>query len=170
MKLADRIKAPAQSVVGQAERAERDHQIQLLSDMKATVDDLRTGLQESVNGIALTASEAKAFTAGVNPFRVATSMVRLIGWSLENTTTTPVIVRFRAVVSGGDVAGSDVVASVRLDAGATSSMRIGTTGGVQAEGLVAEIVPIAGGSAFPIVNGAVVVPAVIGSVHLGRVD
>jgi hypothetical protein len=163
MKLADRIK-PGQGPVGQAERAERDHQIQLLSDVKASVDDMRTGLQESVSGIALTASEAKPVTAGVNPFRVATSTVRLIGWSLENGTTTPVIVRFRAVVSQGDVVGSDVIASVRLDAGGTSSMRIGTTGGVQAEGLVLEIAPVAGGSGFT------AVPTILGSVHLGRVD
>lgn len=165
MKFPEKLLKPAQGTVGQAQRAEAENEVVgLLSDLRKSADELRAGLALSVNGIALTASEAKPLTPGISPFRVATSTVRLIGWSLENTTTTALVVRFRANVVGAPVAEGDVVASVRLDAGATSSMRVGTTAGVQAEGLVVEIAPVAGGSAFA------TTPVVIGSVHLGRVD
>lgn len=134
----------------QAAEARHDQLVTLISSI---ADELREGLAPTLNGIRVNAARPFPIINASNQ-RIATSNGRLIGWSLANTGTGSVLVRFR---TGRDVAG-DIVAVVSVAAGATSSMRVGSAGGLSfgGDGMTIELV----GTGY----------ALEGSVHIGEVD
>lgn len=154
---------PGEAVQGQFTRvrdeARKKRHEELVSVIGSVADDVRAGLQPTLNGIRVTA--ARAFPVnGISGQRIAASNGRLVGWSLANTSATNgVLVRFRA---GRDITG-DVIAVTVVPAGGTSTMRVGTAGGVSfgGDGLTIEVAPVAGSGQAGGLEG---------SLHIGEVD
>lgn len=162
-KAKDLVTAPAEHLQGQFARASKDaakaRHDKLVTVIESIGDKIATGLAETLNGIRVTASRPVTVVAKSDQ-RIATSSGRLIGWSLANSSTAnAVLVRFRA---GRDVLG-DIVAVTVIPAGGTSTMRVGSTGGVSfgGDGLTLEVLPVPGAGAAGVIEGAV---------HIGAVD